>query len=266
METPMLNVPRKERVTWFSMWLLASVASFGAAFFPMFHRLVDSRNIHFRREAELEKRISEMLKRQDKTPPATMEPRDMNAKAWAASIILIVPVFILMYRLTRDLRDHEIHQDAFLAAAFPERMFMPQTIPIKKYVLITIVTLGLGSVYWLYKIVNNYNAHYEAQWKIEQEIARLMEEKEMENPCNKKRFVSHGGDVWGFSRKYNIPLEKVLDFSGPINYMGPSPKAVEAIQNNAKLVRFYPDPNPLELREEIEIGRASCRERVFRAV
>jgi threonine-phosphate decarboxylase len=251
METPMLNVPRKERVTWFSMWLLASVASFGAALFPMFHRLVDSRNIHFRREAELEKRISDMLKKQGKTPPATMESRDMNAKAWAASIILIIPVFILMYRLTRDLRDHEMQQDAFLAAAFPERMFMPQTIPIKKYVLVTIVTLGLGGVYWLYKIVNNYNAHYEAQWKIEQEIARLMEEKELENPCNKKRFVSHGGDVWGFSRKYNIPLEKVLDFSGPINYMGPSPKALEAIQNNAKLVRFYPDPNPLELREEI---------------
>ncbi len=251
METTMLNVPRKERVTWFSMWLLASIASFGAAFFPMFHRLVDSRNIHFRREAELETRISEMLKRQGKTPPATAEPKEMNAKAWAASIILIVPVFILMYHLSRDLRDHEMHQDAFLASAFPERMFMPQTIPIKKYVLLTIVTLGLGGVYWLYKIVNNYNAHYEAQWKIEQEIARLMEEKEMENPCNKKRFVSHGGDVWGFSRKYNIPLEKVLDFSGPINYMGPSPKAVEAIQNNAKLVRFYPDPNPLEPRQEI---------------
>ena len=51
----------------------------------------------------------------------------------------------------------------------------------------------------------------------------------MASPCNQKRFVSHGGDVWGFSRKYNIPLEKVMDFSGPINYLGPAPKAVEAV-------------------------------------
>ncbi|MEM2999688.1 MAG: threonine-phosphate decarboxylase CobD [Candidatus Bathyarchaeia archaeon] len=63
--------------------------------------------------------------------------------------------------------------------------------------------------------------------------------------------MSHGGDIWGFARKYNIPLEKVLEFSGPINFLGPSPKAVEAIKEHAKLIRFYPDPNPVELRTEI---------------
>src|SRR3990170_5154244 len=75
--------------------------------------------------------------------------------------------------------------------------------------------------------------------------------KELASTCKKRRFVSHGGDVWGFSRKYNIPLEKVLDFSGPINFLGPSPKAVEAVKQQAKLIRFYPDPNPAELRAEI---------------
>ncbi len=73
----------------------------------------------------------------------------------------------------------------------------------------------------------------------------------MANPCKQKRFVSHGGDVWGFARKYNIPLEKVLDFSGPINFLGPSPKAMEAVKQYAKLIRFYPDPNPVEFRTEI---------------
>jgi len=71
------------------------------------------------------------------------------------------------------------------------------------------------------------------------------------NPCKQKRFVSHGGDVWGFSRKYNIPLEKVLDFSGPVNFLGPSPKAVEAVKQHARLIKFYPDPNPSELKTEI---------------
>lgn len=177
----MLENRETEKVTWFSMWFLASVATFGVAFFPMFYRLIDSRNKHFRREANLEKQIAEFLRKQGKEPPKTADaPRDMNAAAWAVSIILIVPVFVIAYFLSKDLLAHEKHQDRFLAEAFPERMFMPQTIPIKKYALISIVTLGVGGIYWLYKIVNLYNAHFKAQWKIEKEIARLMEENKVD--------------------------------------------------------------------------------------
>ena len=43
----------------------------------------------------------------------------------------------------------------------------------------------------------------------------------------------------------------MLEFSGPINFLGPSPKAVEAVKENAKLIRYYPDPNPVEFKEEI---------------
>ncbi len=256
----------KEKVTWFSMWFLAAIASFGIAFFPLFYRLVDSRNKHFEREAELEAQISEFMRKQGKErPAATGGWRQRNAAVWAASIILIVPAFVLLYLLSRDMVVHEKHQDAFLAEAFPERMFMPQTIPIKKYVLITIVTLGIGGIYWLYKLTNIYNAHYEAQWKVEPEIARLMEETKLESPCNKKRFVSHGGDVWGFSRKFNIPLEKVLDFSGPINFLGPAPKAVEAVKDYANLIRFYPDPDPVDLKQEIAqyVGHGVAAENVI---
>jgi hypothetical protein len=168
----------RERVTWFSMWFLASIATFGVAFFPMFYRMIDSRNKHFHREAELEKQISDYLKKQGRNPPATSkQPREMKAKAWAASIVLIIPAFIIDYYLCKDLLIHEKNQDAFLAGAFPQRMFMPQTIPIQKYALLTIVTLGVGGVYWLYKVANLYNAHFKAQWKLEEEIARLMEEK-----------------------------------------------------------------------------------------
>jgi threonine-phosphate decarboxylase len=73
----------------------------------------------------------------------------------------------------------------------------------------------------------------------------------MASPCKKRRFVSHGGDVWGFSRKHNIPVNDVLDFSAPINFLGASPKAVEAVKKAAEIIKFYPDPNPLELKDEI---------------
>jgi len=69
--------------------------------------------------------------------------------------------------------------------------------------------------------------------------------------CKARRFVSHGGDIWGFSRKYSVPIEEVLEFSGPINFLGPSPRAVEAVKQCAKLVKFYPDPNPVEFKSEI---------------
>ncbi len=43
----------------------------------------------------------------------------------------------------------------------------------------------------------------------------------------------------------------MLEFSGPINFLGPSPKAVEAVKQYAKLIKFYPDPNPVEFKMEV---------------
>lgn len=169
-----------DRKVWFSMWFLSAVVTFGVAFFPMFYRLVEGRNRHFRREAELEGQVAAYLKRQGKEPPAISERfKAMNAKAWAVSIILVVPVFVILYLLSMDLAVHERNQDAFLAAALPERMFMPQTIPIKTYALITIITLGVGVVCWLYKVVNLYNAHFKANLQVEKELGRLMEEEKL---------------------------------------------------------------------------------------
>ena len=173
----MLNRSEKDRTTWFSMWFLGAIATFGAAFFPMFYRLIDSRNKHFNGEAKLEKKINQWLVKQGKEAQLISCYSVMNAKAWAASIILIIPAFIITYYLSRDLMMHEQHQNRFLENAFPKRLFMPQTIPIRRYVLITVVTLGVGGVYWLYRVTNLYNAHFKAQLVVEREIARLMEEK-----------------------------------------------------------------------------------------
>jgi threonine-phosphate decarboxylase len=48
-----------------------------------------------------------------------------------------------------------------------------------------------------------------------------------------------------------VPLEEVLEFSGPINFLGPSPKAVEAVKEYAKFIKFYPDPNPMEFKASV---------------
>ena len=180
METTLKTKVEDDHKVWFSMWFLGAVVTFGIAFFPMFYRLVNGRNRHFLNEAEFESRASAYSKNHGRELSATnMQLKTMNAKAWAASIILVVPVFIIVYLLSRDLAIHEFNQDAFLATALPERVFMPQTIPIKTYVVITLVTLGVGVIYWLYKVVNLYNAHFKAHLQVEKEMMRLMEEQKL---------------------------------------------------------------------------------------
>jgi hypothetical protein len=159
------------------MWFLGAVVSFGIAFFPMFYRLVDGRNKHFAYEAELEEKVSVYYRDRGKQTPTGSKPfKPMNGKLWSASIILIIPAFIIMYQLTKDLATHEKEEVTYLASALPQRVFMTQTIPQTTYLLITIVTLGVGGVYWLYKLVNLYNAHYKADLQVEKEITRFMEE------------------------------------------------------------------------------------------
>jgi len=178
MENSIQNKVYADKKIWFSMWFLGAIVTFGVAFFPMFYRLIEGRNKHFQHETELEKQVTESLKSQGKKVPATSEHlTKMNSKAWTASIILVVPVFVIVYLLSRDLLVHERNQDVFLASAFPERMFMPQTIPIKTYAVISIITLGVGVVYWLYKVVNLYNAHYKAELQVDKEVNKLMEEE-----------------------------------------------------------------------------------------
>jgi hypothetical protein len=167
-----------DRKIWFSMWFLGAIVTFGLAFFPMFYRLVDGRNRHIQKEAEIKVKLADYLKSKGKQPSqAHYAPKQYNAKLLAASIILILPAFIIIYQLTKDLATHEKEEDTYLAVALPQRVFMPQTIPQTTYVLITILTLGVGGVYWLYKIVNLYNQHYKADLLVEKEIARLMEEQ-----------------------------------------------------------------------------------------
>jgi hypothetical protein len=167
-----------DRKVWFSMWFLGAVVTFGVVFFPMFYRLVDGRNRHLQKDAELENHVTAYLQKKGKeAPPQSHQFKPMNAKLWAASIILIIPAFVIVYKLSRDLAVHEREEDKFLAAALPQRVFMPQTIPQTSYVLLTVVTLGVGGIYWLYKVVNLYNAHYKADLQVEKEISKLLEEE-----------------------------------------------------------------------------------------
>lgn len=68
---------------------------------------------------------------------------------------------------------------------------------------------------------------------------------------DKIRRRQHGGDVWGFSKKYKVPVENIIDFSAPINPFGSPQKALEKIKKFASFIKFYPDQNPGEFKRSI---------------
>jgi hypothetical protein len=164
----MLGVTKTDRIMWFSMWFLASVASFGVAFFPMFYLMVKRRNKHFQNHIENEKK-SKQIERDGITDSAILDLLpERNAKLWTLSILLVFPVFIITYILTKDLLVHEKHQQKVYSKIFPDKQFITQNISLKKYALITLLTLGFGVIYWLYKTMNMYNTHFIHQEKVEE--------------------------------------------------------------------------------------------------
>jgi hypothetical protein len=174
----MLRRTQTDRIMWFSMWFLGSIATFGLAFFPMFYYLIERRNKHFARQRELEELIMTYLKSKGEEPQLPTETLPTrNARLWTISIILIFPAFLIAYFLSKDLSLHEKRQQALFESWFPDRKFHLYGMNVKLYVVITVATLGFGIVYWLYKIFNSYNNHFKEQWKIEEMITRLMEGK-----------------------------------------------------------------------------------------
>src|SRR3990170_3665464 len=117
METNMPSRTETDRITWFSMWFLASIATFGLAFFPMFYYLIERRNKHFQRQDELEKQFITFLRSEGKElQPTTNFLPERSAKFWAVSVIFVLPAFVIVYFLSEDLLLHEKRQQAFLAS------------------------------------------------------------------------------------------------------------------------------------------------------
>ena len=188
---------RKEtdRVMWFSMWVLLSVASFGIAWFLMIYFLIKRRNDHFSRQEELESLILSRLRQGNKEKPRQENTASVsaktenskffrNAQAWALSTLIIFPAFYVFYFLEMDLQKHEEHEHTFLAETISLAQdsglsinldgFMPtKRFALDKYLILTVVTCGFAAVYWLYRIFKDYNQHFERQWKLEDDLLRF---------------------------------------------------------------------------------------------
>lgn len=61
----------------------------------------------------------------------------------------------------------------------------------------------------------------------------------------------HGGNVWQASSKYGKKVSELLDYSANISPLGTPEKVKEAIRDSLDSLVHYPDPDSIELREEL---------------
>jgi threonine-phosphate decarboxylase len=62
---------------------------------------------------------------------------------------------------------------------------------------------------------------------------------------------THGGNVWEAARRLSTKPAEMIDFSASINPIGPSPRALSAFLEASRGISAYPDPDCMELAEEI---------------
>lgn len=62
---------------------------------------------------------------------------------------------------------------------------------------------------------------------------------------------SHGANIFEISKKNNIDLNEIMDFSSNINPLGPSKKALDYLKENLNLLSAYPDVDYVDLKNSI---------------
>ncbi|ABO51205.1 L-threonine O-3-phosphate decarboxylase [Desulforamulus reducens MI-1] len=70
----------------------------------------------------------------------------------------------------------------------------------------------------------------------------------------------HGGNIWLAAETYGLKEEALLDFSANINPLGPSPLALQAMQQALVQIKHYPEPQAETLRKEISLASGLSEE------
>lgn len=193
---------KTDRRMWFSMWILLSFVTFGAAWFIMIYYLIKRRNNHFARQEKLEHLVLNWFGKPHSENQSKISDDNANeeskqdigkprrALAWTALTLLILPAFYIFRFLMEDLHKHEEHDSIFLrqiishtknlesTANQGNRMMMPKSFTLSRYFTLTLITLGLAGVYWLYLIFNDYNSHFKRQWALEDELLKTLKTTE----------------------------------------------------------------------------------------
>jgi len=170
----------------------------------LIYKLVDRRNTHFKRQMflmedtiKLIRKIAEQKKTDVETElslcertlrEAKTEETEKNAVLWAIlSAIIFIATWYVYYFLMKYFYKHERREDGFwedaskilgkLGISFtPPRRVNP--LPNRSFVLyliLSIITLGIFGIYWLYVLIKDPNEHFKYHSSVDEELLATLE-------------------------------------------------------------------------------------------
>lgn len=189
------DISRKSYTDWqIGFWkaFLLSIITFGIYGVYVLYKLLDRREQHFERMASLREHLIGLLEEAvaGSGGPGGLEREldelkvlDLDATGrdrygdktpvlWLVLGLLTgVTNFYVYYFLNDDFQAHEVSEQAFMlkASSLMEKLGMAWEVPLAetipqrgfvKYLLLTIVTLGLFGVYWWYTLITDANRHF----------------------------------------------------------------------------------------------------------
>lgn len=178
---------------------IAGTLLFALLYAVLVYKLVSRQNEHLKREVVLRSAMINYLREKAREQYkeqmiagqiSTMESINQEASykeqensALLFTIMAFIPILDLyvLYVLTKypfehDSRWHAFTQQAQYALgqvginiATPSWKTLPRR-SFWLYLILTIITLGIFGIYWLYKLIDDPNEHYKAQWQFEDQL------------------------------------------------------------------------------------------------
>ncbi len=185
------------------LWLVLGIISFIVSI-VLIYKLVDRRNTHFKRQTflmedtiKLLRKIAEEKKTSVETElslcertlrEARAEETERSAVLWAIlSAVIFIATWYVYYFLMKDFYKHERREDEFwediskilskLGISFspPRRMNPLPNRNFILYLILSIITIGIFGIYWLYVLIKDPNEHFRYHASIDEELFTTLE-------------------------------------------------------------------------------------------
>lgn len=180
-----------------SLFLLLYIISLAIGIYVLY-KLITRRNNHFRRTHKLYDAIVSLLKEKEGKTAEIVEMESIvydmrgeeterNAVLWIILTILIGLVwFYVAHFLNKDFRKHELRErrlislinDVLRRRRAPGIVKFEENVPDRStllYIVLTIITLGLFGLYWIYTLAKDPNEHFKQHRVVENQLLGFLE-------------------------------------------------------------------------------------------
>ncbi|RLF04902.1 MAG: hypothetical protein DRK00_05650 [Thermoprotei archaeon] len=185
--------PLGAALTFLSTMILSALIGLAAAGLGIYvvYKLIRRRNRHFVRARRLCENVAAALGGEGEAGyqirrvlEEMEELGERDAVVWAVLswIIPFLGLYVFHF-LNEDFRRHEALEARFYGAVSQltgRELRFDRVIPSRStvlYIVLTIITVGIFAVYWLYTLARDPNLHFAQHRRVEMELLRILEER-----------------------------------------------------------------------------------------